>query len=267
VALVLRDWIPRIIQYAEPFVSSHDIYAGNRWQSDVASELEKSNFGLICVTQANQAAPWLNFEAGALAKVVEASRVVPLAIDLNLSDIKQPLGQFQAKPFTETGVRQTIDSINAAFTPAVKNTVLEKTFKMFWPELAQEIQTVIQASSETPPVVAKVTRTERDLLEEVLATVRSLARATQPQSERRAGMSPQRVMAAERELLSFIQAFVAPHAVNRWQYTLNPRQKEITIQSAQPIPLSVRRKLTEQAAGMEINLTIPRKPRRTKKDS
>ena len=49
----------------------------------------------------NQSAPWLNFEAGALAKKLESSRVVPLAINLKPSEVQQPLGQFQAKEATK----------------------------------------------------------------------------------------------------------------------------------------------------------------------
>jgi hypothetical protein len=85
-----------VINSVEPFVSSEDIYAGARWQADIASRLDVSNFGIVWVTRDNQDAPWLNFEAGALAKVVDVSRVIPLAIDLKQSDVALPLGQFQA---------------------------------------------------------------------------------------------------------------------------------------------------------------------------
>jgi TIR domain len=68
VALALRGWLRGVINSLEPFVSATDIDAGTRWQSEIASQLDVSNFGIVCVTKENQAAPWLNFEAGALAK-------------------------------------------------------------------------------------------------------------------------------------------------------------------------------------------------------
>src|SRR4051812_44421684 len=101
VAIVLRDWLPLVINSIDPFVSSEDISAGARWQGEIAGALEATNFGLVCVTKENQGSPWLNFEAGALAKAVDSSRVVPLAIDLKPSDIENPLGQFQAQPLSE----------------------------------------------------------------------------------------------------------------------------------------------------------------------
>ena len=98
VAEALREWLPDVINSVEPFVSSEDIHAGARWQRELASQLDLSNFGIVCVTRENQAEPWLNFEAGALAKAVDVSRLIPLAIDLKPSDVELPLGEFQAQP-------------------------------------------------------------------------------------------------------------------------------------------------------------------------
>src|SRR3954463_13096994 len=98
VALALREWLPAVINRVEPFVSSKDIYAGTRWQAEIAGQLDSSNFGIVCVTRENQGGRWLNFEAGALTKAVQSSRVIPLAVDLKPSDIELPLGQFQAQP-------------------------------------------------------------------------------------------------------------------------------------------------------------------------
>jgi hypothetical protein len=77
-------------------VSEADIEAGERWSDAVASELEASNFGIICVTRQSVAAPWLLFEAGALAKSLSSS-VAPLLLDIELKEITGPLAQFQAK--------------------------------------------------------------------------------------------------------------------------------------------------------------------------
>jgi hypothetical protein len=69
--MVLRDWLPSVIQSLEPYVSSEDIDKGTRWSSDIAKELDNSAYGILCVTQDNLAAPWINFEAGALSKSVD----------------------------------------------------------------------------------------------------------------------------------------------------------------------------------------------------
>jgi hypothetical protein len=108
VATVLRDWLPYVINDVEPFISS-DIDAGARWQSEIAVELDTTEFGILCVTVENQRTPWLNFEAGALAKALNTSRVVPLAINLSPAEIQIPLGQFQAQPLTQDGIEKIVN--------------------------------------------------------------------------------------------------------------------------------------------------------------
>ena len=77
-------------------MSGTDIEPGARWSNAIAEELDAISIGIVCVTRENQSSPWLNFEAGALAKrLIDQARVVPLLIDLTPSDVLQPLGQFQ----------------------------------------------------------------------------------------------------------------------------------------------------------------------------
>ena len=65
VADALGEWLPQVLQSVVPFVSSDSIRAGGRWQAEVASALEETSVGIVCVTTDNQVEPWLNFEAGA----------------------------------------------------------------------------------------------------------------------------------------------------------------------------------------------------------
>lgn len=173
VALALRDWLPGVINNVDPFVSSKDIDPGARWQAEVAGQLEQTNYGIVCVTRENQSARWLNFEAGALAKAVEVSRVVPLAIDLKPSDIEPPLGHFQAQEASEDGIHAIVRAINAACEPPLDSELLERSFTKWWTDLADKLQAIEQAT----PAPAGDTRTERELLEETLDVVRGLARA------------------------------------------------------------------------------------------
>lgn len=65
VALILKDWLPSVIQRVNPYVSSEDIQKGTNWNRDISKELESTDFGIICLTKGNAKAPWINFEAGA----------------------------------------------------------------------------------------------------------------------------------------------------------------------------------------------------------
>ena len=96
VALVLRDWLPSVIQSIMPYVSSEDIDKGARWSTDIAKELEDSTYGILCVTKENLEAPWLLFEAGALSKMMDKSSVCPFIFDLKRAEVKGPILQFQS---------------------------------------------------------------------------------------------------------------------------------------------------------------------------
>jgi hypothetical protein len=174
VAKALRDWLPQVINSVQPFVSASDIDSGSRWQAELASELDSTNYGIVCVTRDNQIAPWLNFEAGALAKaVVDRARVVPLAVDLPLSELKAPLSQFQAQRADKGGLSAIVSSMNAAADTPLQEKLLTRAFEKWWPDLARELE---QIEDDARPLAPAEQRTEREMVEEILETVRHLAR-------------------------------------------------------------------------------------------
>jgi hypothetical protein len=103
-AHAFHEWLPLVLHYVEPWLSEADIDAGERWAQSVATELAASNFGIICVTSENITSPWVLFEAGALTKSLETSRVIPVLLDLEFSDVSGPLAQFQAEKLSSTGI-------------------------------------------------------------------------------------------------------------------------------------------------------------------
>jgi hypothetical protein len=104
-AKALREWFPLVLHFVEPWLSQSDIKVGDRWSIEIAKELENCNFGVICITKENVAAPWILFEAGALAKSMQDGRVIPLLLDLDLKELSGPLAQFQAKKADVAGIK------------------------------------------------------------------------------------------------------------------------------------------------------------------
>jgi hypothetical protein len=167
VAEALRSWLPQVIQEVDPFVSSQDIASGTRWRERLEHELAGSAFGIVCVTRENQASPWINFEAGAIAKQVDMARVVPLAIDLKPSEVKQPMGDFQATQLDKHGMLSVLSSINdVAVKPLPK---VEALHEVWWPHLESRIQEALTTDPDEPA------RSADDMIEEILLTVRTLA--------------------------------------------------------------------------------------------
>jgi hypothetical protein len=160
VAEALAQWLPKVNGSLSPWVSSRDIQAGDPWWIKVAQQLRHTNFGVICVTRLNLTAPWLLFEAGALAKQVEGlagsldggvdySIVCPYLIGgLRSVDVPQgPLSQFQHTEATEAGSLFLLKSINSALARVEPNNALDdarlkRTFKRSWPYLHNQLNTL-----------------------------------------------------------------------------------------------------------------------------
>ena len=104
--------MPLVLHYIQPWLSQSDIKAGERWNVEIAKELENCNFGIICITKENLNAPWILFESGALAKSMQDGRVIPLLLDLELKDLSGPLAQFQAKKCDQVGIKELMIDLN-----------------------------------------------------------------------------------------------------------------------------------------------------------
>ncbi|CAH0786487.1 TIR domain-containing protein [Escherichia coli] len=142
IAKVLRDWIPNVIQVAEPYVSAEDIDKGTRWATDISKELDDSSYGIICLTKNNINAPWINFEAGALGKKVDKSRVSPFLFKIKPSEITGPILQFQyTRSDDKNDILKLMLSINnqAGFLTEER---LTKAFEQWWPSLERELDNI-----------------------------------------------------------------------------------------------------------------------------
>jgi hypothetical protein len=164
----LRDWIPLVLHNVVPWLSEADIEAGERWAEAIAKELEASNFGIICITKENVTSPWVLFESGALAKSLQGNKVIPLLLDLEVRDITGPLAQFQAKKVDKSGVIEIIQSINAV-EKSVPEAQAKKLFEALWPEFEKHVQSIPKTAT-----VAKHSRPQTEILEELVTSIRSL---------------------------------------------------------------------------------------------
>ena len=174
IAEELRDWLPTIVQSIEPFISTQDVPVGGRGLSVLASELQDCSFGILCLTQENKDGRWIHFEAGALSKVIEASRVVPLLLDLKVSDLTGPLVQFQAIAIEDrAGVFALIKALAGQSSPPIADSRLQRLFDVFWPQLEAKVSQLKVAAASEPKQDA---RSEREILEEILLLSRNAER-------------------------------------------------------------------------------------------
>lgn len=168
-ATALRDWLPLVVHFVEPWVSDADIEAGERWANEVGKELETSNFGILCITRENIGSQWLLFEAGALSRSMQEGRVIPLLFEIEFKDITGPLAQFQAKKFDVKGVWDTVCAVNRLGDVPVPDARLKQLFDALWPDLEKQVESI--PTSVKP---AKSARPQSEVLEELVSSVRVL---------------------------------------------------------------------------------------------
>jgi hypothetical protein len=173
VAVSLREWLPSVLQVVEAYVSSEDIEKGARWSAEIAQQLNDTSFGVICVTKDNVGSPWLNFEAGALSKSVDTSRVSPFLLDMRPADLVGPLSQFQATLPQLEDVTRLLRSINSSTERPVNEARLTKSVEMWWPALEEQLNAIRR---EEPQVETEPERESTDMIKELLEITRGIQR-------------------------------------------------------------------------------------------
>ena len=174
VAVVLKDWLPLVIQSVEAYVSSEDIDKGARWSSDISKALEESFFGVLCITSDNIDAPWINFEAGALSKSFEKSRISPFLFGITRAQVQGPLLQFQSTIFERDDVKKLVISINKASDGVcLEDQRLEKMFEVLWPQLEEDLNKLLESGSGVKDKQKEKKSSKDEQIEEVLLLVRN----------------------------------------------------------------------------------------------
>lgn len=174
VAKAFSDWLPQVINALKPWISSEDIKKGTRWFEEIGSTLSESNAGIIFVTSENYTAPWLNFEAGALSKSLDKSRVIPFLVDLSNSDLVGPLTNFNTVSNTKPETFKLLKSLNETLDDSQKRDTskLAEAFEVWWPNLEKKLEDISRLKPTKDRKVKK--RPQEEVLEEILKLVRSI---------------------------------------------------------------------------------------------
>lgn len=185
VALALREWLPRVIQRIQPWVSSEDISKGAGWLAEIDNELLTTDRGIVCVTPGNEESAWLNYEAGAMAKKTGQKRVCVALLGVENTDMRGPLKNFQSTGLLDKeDVLKLVTAFNTDLPDAdrLPPRLLEHSFDREW-EWLQTRLTDAAKSKEAKAEEPTPHREDRELLEDILALVRSMSRdiaATKP---------------------------------------------------------------------------------------
>ncbi len=170
IAELLRDWIPSVLQFAKPYYTPNDIEKGTKWSSEINDKLSEANVGIVCLTKENVEKPWILFEAGALSKDLEKSKVCSVLFGLESTDISGPLATFQSTLFNKSDFKKMMAAVNdSAGASKLAQETFSKVFEKWWPELQTAVEKILTDGKAEKSEL----RTDRELLEEILALSRS----------------------------------------------------------------------------------------------
>jgi hypothetical protein len=204
IAAAFKEWLPSVIQAVRPYFSPNDIDKGARWSSEISKELESASVGLICLTRENLTASWLMFEAGALSKSLDKSRVCPMLFGIEPSDMSGPLVQFQATSFSKEEVLKLLRTVNQQLdSTALEAKTLENVFEKWWPDLNSKITSILD---DSPSAKDANLRTEREILEEVLQLTRSINSKTRTAQVQDGNLRHRNL--ASREMIVVMKAYL-----------------------------------------------------------
>ena len=143
-ASILHEWLPSVLQFVDPWMSSEDIRKGSQWNAEMGQSLRATSYCIVCVTPGVHHRPWVNFEAGAISTVVGKSYVSPLLLGVSPADLGGlPLSMYQATEFNKEEVRKLLESINGAQeSPILTGKQLAGVLKYSWDTLRRKVENI-----------------------------------------------------------------------------------------------------------------------------
>jgi hypothetical protein len=138
-------------------MSEQDIDAGAFWDDEVRASLSVAKFGVVCVTADNVAAPWLNYEAGALAERLSGS-VCPYLFGMRKNDlVAAPLSRLQAQEADRDGTFALVVAVNKRLgDDAISDSTLLESFETFWPRLRDRLSKIHSLARPPRPDSEKI---------------------------------------------------------------------------------------------------------------
>lgn len=172
VALALKEWLPDVVQTLETWVSTSDIDKGEQWFSAISDSLVKAEgMGVFCLTPDNLKAPWLAYEAGALASH-DRARVATFLYGVRAAEVAPPLGLFQGTvASSKADVLLLVKTMNSRLPSPLHENRLEKAFNTHWPSLESQLSAIPPAE---PSQQKNSEQAPQNILNEILAVVRRI---------------------------------------------------------------------------------------------
>lgn len=170
------QWLQCVIQAVDPWMSTKDIDRGALWFTEINNQLKEISVGIIVLTKENKDKPWILFEAGALAKGLSTNRVCVILVDLESSEVRDPLAQFNLTLPNKDGIWQLVSTLNSSLQEnALKEKVLSQVFETYWPQFERRFNEILNSTPDSNLVEEKEVNSN-ELLFELINNTRLINR-------------------------------------------------------------------------------------------
>lgn len=182
------------------------------WWTEMAAALADTRVAIVCVTPDNLRSQWIPFEAGFVAHALGESYVIPYLFQLTPTQLQQPLAQFQAVEANREGTMELFRTLNSVFGK-YDPPEIDAVVAAWWPVIDTSLR---QIESNFPSAIAF--RSEREMLEELVQTVRALGRnKLNPVSRsplRSAVQREESRLLSETEIEVYFEKFLLPMSID-----------------------------------------------------
>lgn len=142
-AEALREWLPAIFRVIDPWVSTHDIYKGARWMSELDKVLQNAHLGIFCLTPDNLESRWIHYELGRFSQGLGQKFVCILLFGVDPVVLKYPIAEFQWTTTEKDELRKLIHTINSSLGDyAIAISELDHFFDVCWPFLEGRLKQI-----------------------------------------------------------------------------------------------------------------------------
>lgn len=153
------------------FMSMKDIGAGKRSIDELFNALERCNYGVSFVDTENAKEPWIQFEAGALSKLIDVSQVMVLILDDNMQSLEHtPLNEFQHKLFNKDDIKSIFEEIIKCFKLEDAKEAFMQRFDSGWDDFYNSAQKILKKGEK----LKKVENEENDKLDVIMKMLLSV---------------------------------------------------------------------------------------------
>lgn len=153
VALALKSAIEEFFSdnSIEVFVSESDIGAGKTWFQVIGTELRACRVGILCLTPFNTDAPWLCFEAGALAMSTDERSTIPLLLKPAQISEKSPFSSLNYVQWSFDGFCKVLKAIADACGVNMRIKRIKRLSKALYDDVDKAVEEMASKTKSQVP--------------------------------------------------------------------------------------------------------------------